>query len=1447
MYLLNENLLPFCRESPLKSHDDSQVAIIVLPPPECVLGQITFDPMSSAEVVATVRQLINEYPATSPYTSFLLILMTEGSDGKLVDLKEVHDYVELRSCLEESILMTVEGKEEEHLKGGGESQQEAPLAIRFRMEMEPYTLHTARHHVHHVKELLQFPPVLADGELPENCDPNIFSDVDHRKARRENLKKGHRHNDKKKKKLDAAPVVNSSSSQHPRKLSNDSSSEQQAALEARAEVKEQSKEFLRRFKESAVPVSKDEGLGPFYTLGLELALEEVAEPLPVPVVPEKGGESDQTFHLNVESGLAAQTEPRVKCLRWIRPSYWNPPPTQRSLVGDLMYLDVAMLDDIVIHITVTPDGFYVNKTSRGRFDPGPAFNPHFSHELLFTLMKASTSFSEAWSKAVAQARARSSQPDILQSTLIQLVRDGCIDSVTSQPQWNVPLSSKDGGITGASSSPYDGTTGGGRRNHTENPSLNDWHAQQNDEYQSFGVIDKDAPRDWNDELQVVKDWESSSHDRRIIKARAMHKILLEFHAAAIQGAMAVVAGHVLPFNCPESEEMSVFVFNNIFFSYATDTGEGYKVVLGAPAAWKSIGRDLRNSACLLGMQCRDINTIVTAVVDYRGRRVVAQGIIPGILRSDNKHAILLGAIEKGQKIKSDPDVLELLRSIGKGFHIAERDVPDLPIQSVVDSSSSSKLKEEEVVASDTISTDEDDGTNSTRSSFDGNVSSVPLCGPVEMKCFVGTDGRKYLLEMLRLTPRDANWVRGKKGTGVYGDMVPTRDEKSHVRLTIEDVAVLRPELISSYVKLLMNNNNNNKAPAAADSGETLDLKAKQAVDLLDIIPKDEEGGEEMATTTTNSIPEGNDDDRDSTQPPQQLTSDQVKKMEELAFNVNVFMPFTACTDPKQLWRDEEHARAAAKFLWDVALPSITSEIRNGHFVPSDGVHMCEQLHNWGINLRYMGQLAQLALKEELDDATMSPETKQNGINRFPVYWRTMLEVEMIARAAKHIFFDLLAASPARIAPGPTVRQFLNCLVGNGSALQRQVKSTPSYSKNNGTTASSSSRKKKGNNSNSSPKGFGDVLYKAVVANSDMTHDSLWDQLREEVRDRYRCILDPSSPSGVGSQESSLQLLRRTCQRIGARILSKPYDFQEAEPLGMWDIVDLAPTSKNCQPSTPFQEANDILSEAHVNLAKGDMQTAFDLTTCAAGAMQQVCSGLHRVYADILHCQGLVLFHANNIEAAIVHEQKALAFYEQVEGFDSHKVIMCHRHLSVLYASLNYPTSLSYGVRAIGHARTLCYLAELLGGKRHPDVSATYQHLGRLYMGVGHTVISMKCFEEAMKREMDGNTEAHLHHYVAKVLAIHKFYKDALKQQKAAWSIWHRLYGDLHPKTQEATAYLEHYTSSAVCHEKSLVDTQRADQAAAAEVIKSRSAHVKLTKKVKKKKEAAATAVTTACQ
>ncbi|CAN0257426.1 unnamed protein product [Hapterophycus canaliculatus] len=54
---------------------------------------------------------------------------------------------------------------------------------------------------------------------------------------------------------------------------------------------------------------------------------------------------------------------------------------------------------------------------------------------------------------------------------------------------------------------------------------------------------------------------------------------------------------------------------------------------------------------------------------------------------------------------------------------------------------------------------------------------VEITGAVEMKGIVGSDGRSYLLDVSRVTPRDANWVRGSKGTGKYEEWMSVSETK----------------------------------------------------------------------------------------------------------------------------------------------------------------------------------------------------------------------------------------------------------------------------------------------------------------------------------------------------------------------------------------------------------------------------------------------------------------------------------------------------------------------------------------------------------------------------------------------------------------------------------------------------------------------------------------------
>lgn len=76
---------------------------------------------------------------------------------------------------------------------------------------------------------------------------------------------------------------------------------------------------------------------------------------------------------------------------------FNPPPANRLLLGDLAYLEIELPDEgEKFHVTAFPSGFYVNRSNDRNFDPAPANDPCFSHELLDCLLQRSSSLRQAW-------------------------------------------------------------------------------------------------------------------------------------------------------------------------------------------------------------------------------------------------------------------------------------------------------------------------------------------------------------------------------------------------------------------------------------------------------------------------------------------------------------------------------------------------------------------------------------------------------------------------------------------------------------------------------------------------------------------------------------------------------------------------------------------------------------------------------------------------------------------------------------------------------------------------------------------------------------------------------------------------------------------------------------------------------------------------------------------
>lgn len=54
-------------------------------------------------------------------------------------------------------------------------------------------------------------------------------------------------------------------------------------------------------------------------------------------------------------------EQPLQCLRVLTLSSWNPPPGNRKMHGDLMYLNLLTLEDKEVNITASTRGFYLNQ------------------------------------------------------------------------------------------------------------------------------------------------------------------------------------------------------------------------------------------------------------------------------------------------------------------------------------------------------------------------------------------------------------------------------------------------------------------------------------------------------------------------------------------------------------------------------------------------------------------------------------------------------------------------------------------------------------------------------------------------------------------------------------------------------------------------------------------------------------------------------------------------------------------------------------------------------------------------------------------------------------------------------------------------------------------------------------------------------------------------------
>ncbi|KAB5541065.1 hypothetical protein DKX38_014039 [Salix brachista] len=966
--------------------------------------------------------------------------------------------------------------------------------------------------------------------------------------------------------------------------------------------------------------------------------------------------SYNAFHFNVDTG---KTEvPELEGMGFMEDvagsvgELLSFPTKEITLVGDLIYLDVVTLEGNKCCITGTTKMFYVNSSTGNVLDPRPSKATSEATTLVGLLQKISPKFKKAL-REILEHKGSAHPFENVQTLLPPCSWLGL---------YPVPDHRRDA-------------------------------ARAEDALTlSYGSELIGMQRDWNEELQSCREFPHSTPQERILRDRALYKVTSDFVDAATKGAIGVINRCIPPINPTDPECLHMYVHNNIFFSFAVDVdlqllskkcnsdtsskmenasssinssekvtsdvhgdggiangvksdGSTIEVVELHPksssepqlaeseqATYASANNDLKGTKAYQEADVPGLYNLAMAIIDYRGHRVVAQSVLPGILQGDKSDSLLYGSVDNGKKICWDED-----------FH-----------SKVVEAAKRLRLKEHTVQ--------------------DGSGNAFKLAAPVECKGIVGSDDRHYLLDLMRATPRDANYTRpGSR------------------------FCILRPELISAFCQA--------EAVARLKSRPKSEGGAHVAADSTEVAAGDEQVKPEEAATSINDQDIAKEGKADTVEESAAAPARTSESCEEILFNPNVFTEFKLSGDPEEIAADEENVKKVGSYLANTVVPKFTQDLCTLEVSPMDGQTLTEALHAHGINVRYMGKVAE-------------------GIKHLPHLW-DLCSNEIVVRSAKHILKDLLRDTDDNDL-GPAISHFFNCFFGSCQAVGTKVSANGLHSR--------ATKKEQSGNQSSGKSPRGQTRWKGASARKNqssymnVSSEILWSDIQELAVLKYQFEL----PKDARSHVKKVSVIRNLCQKMGITIAARKYDLNAAMPFQLSDILNIQPVVKHSVPLC--SEAKDFVETGKVQLAEGMLSEAYTSFSEAFSILQQVTGPMHREVANCCRYLAMVLYHAGDMAGAIIQQHKELIINERCLGLDHPDTAHRHYFLVIVYGNMAlFYHGLNQTELALRHMSRALLLLSLSSGPDHPDVAATFINVAMMYQDIGKMNTALRYLQEALKK------------------------------------------------------------------------------------------------------------------
>ena len=1044
--------------------------------------------------------------------------------------------------------------------------------------------------------------------------------------------------------------------------------------------------------------------------------------------------------------LPQEREGPPKTVKALGVSAWNPPPPFLRQQGHLLYLLLTTNEGDQYHLTCQVSGFFVNKSSNAKFDPFPRTVPkkHSAHSLLTLITDLSPSFHHSFASLQDVIGKR----DPLASYQV-------INAVPSCP-WMVTSSS------------------------TSLPKHESDLTRTQETYLMSGAENTESLRDWNEEIQSMKEMPRETVQDRIFRERMISKTYVEFNEAAARGAVLVARGEVTPLNPTDTKDAQIFVWNNIFYSLGVDGVGTFASEGGDEAARVAVAKDVAGVKLVNNLDIDKLASPGTIVVDYMGRRLVAQSIVPGIFRQreENENQVDYGGVEGKDTIADNEAFVPLFAKVAAALKVKKHLVWD------------KEGKEHSLEAS------------------------------VETKGLLGTDGRKYILDLYRTTPLDVMWLEKHRPDAESQDGIEGTGQYPH------RMVMLRQELVDLYWQVKLKEHikervEDHRAKTAEKSGSAEGGEATAANGA----PADKASVE---LTTANGALADHTDKEEQDQPQVNgvvSAAEDAERDFSLAFNPDVFCGQLPQSDSQKLdWEnDEADVRNLGRHLHEVAIPNFIDDIKEARIgFPLDGHNLTTQIHKHGINVRYLGHVATLSQKDDRRLQALAALAIQ----------------EMIARSFKHIANRYLK-NLSTILISACLTHLLNCLLG-AKVNDHPIAEVPKDAK---------------------------TWYPdSDLSFTKLAPESLRSNVMDEVKLRYRFDL----PSNWADQINHVPLLRSVALKLGIQLTEKDYRFlptatanaetsQHAKleanqivngatingatasnvveghngtsrnkkkkknagrnsptitngvhptspqtTFVLDDVVNTVPIVKTASPKARLAE--ETLDGCKIAMMNNQREIGHELMVESLNLHEQIYGVLHPEVAHVYHSIAMLFFQYDEKRPAIELAHKAVIIYERTLGIDASETIHAYLNLALFeHGDRNTAVALTY----VRHALELW---KIVYGGRHPDSATTISSVATMLQSLHSYHRSRLWYEICLEVSIEFSgrnsmASATMLFQLAQALVLDGDHKGGVAPMREAYTIYALQLGADHPNTKEAETWLENLTSNAVSMAKHAKDLQ----------------------------------------